>query len=108
MASDPTAVELTQNDTEPMEIAVRDKSGIVPLPQNTTATFRMKLIGGPTLVEHDCTILDESAGLVEVAWATDDLDTPGLYRSEVEVIFPNGKVKTFPSQQTIDVRQELG
>jgi len=106
--ADATVVELTQGDTQPMEIEVSDINGPVPLVDGSTVVFRIDQREGVKAVTVTCDVPVVDSNRATVPWGNDDLDTPGLYDSEVEVTFPNGVRKTFPSKQVLRVRPQLG
>ncbi len=61
-----------------------------------TARFRMWADGAATnKVDALMTLVDAAGGVVDYAWAVGDTDTVGVYRSEVEVTFADGRQRTW-------------
>ena len=53
-----------------------------------------------------CTIISTTDGIVDYAWAANDVDTAGDYEGEVTVTFGASKASTFPGQGRIGVHIE--
>ncbi len=74
---------------------LRDGSAPVDL-TGTTVRFRMWREGAATnKVDAPMTLVDAAGGVVDYAWAAGDTDTVGVYRTEVEVTFADGRQRTW-------------
>lgn len=68
------------------------------------------LASGPKTIFGYMAVTDAAKGEVRYLWAPLDLDTPGLYQVEVEVVFTDGVILTAPSSgyREIEVIGDLG
>lgn len=89
-------LQLKQNDTEALQLQLVDHDGPCDLTTASEILFRMEAQSADRYIEVVAEA-DASLGWINVPWADDDLDTPGVYRAEVKVTKENGKVQTFPT-----------
>lgn len=76
----------------------------------TKVTFIMRKTGDPTpKVNAEAEITDAAARKVRYSWLAANTDAPGVYQAEWEVVFADGRVRTFPtgSYHSIDVLADL-
>jgi hypothetical protein len=96
---------IKKGDTaKPIRIPLADADGPALL-LGATCTFHMKQVKGVKAVTRVAQAVNEAApaddpdaGWVEVWPQAGDVDTPGIYRGDVTVVFGNGKQETFPSE----------
>lgn len=71
-----------------------------------TVAFRMWSKGqsGNKVDFAPCTVVDAVARVVKYDWVTGDADTPGGYQGEFRVVFPDGRVETFPNAKRLIIR----
>ena len=55
------------------------------------------------LDRRPATIVTASPPVVEYQWQTGDLDSAGLFLAEFEVTYPDGRVETFPPDNSLSV-----
>jgi hypothetical protein len=98
------AFEIKQNDTKPLfVVALKDDYGevsesAVNLTTAGSALFNLRLNGGAVKVNRgSAAITNAAGGEVTYSWGTADTDTAGDYEAEVEIIWADGKVETFPN-----------
>jgi hypothetical protein len=92
-----------------IRVPLADRDGPAPL-LGATIFFNMKqakgskAISGPAQAVNPSAVgTDPDAGWIEY-WPQDtDVDTPGVYRGDVTVIYGNGKRETFPSEGWFDI-----
>lgn len=59
--------------------------------------------GSDISLESAMDVIDADSGNVRYEWADGDTDTPGRYRAQFVVTYPNDDVETFPSDGYHDV-----
>jgi len=104
------AIELVQGDTDPtLEIVCEDdRDVIIDLTDANEVSLTFKKVGADTYkFKRICLVTDPTAGLIEMDWEDGDLDTPGDYEGEVEIVFNCGKEQT-SARLYYRVREELG
>ena len=74
------------------------------------AIMRLQTGGVPKVNRKPCTIVNATAGQIEIPWTTDDTDTEGAYYLEIEAVGGSGQIITFPTigYFTVDVIEDLG
>jgi len=104
------AIELVSNDTDPsLEIVCKDdRDEIIDLSDANEVSLTFKKCGATTYkFKRICLVTDPTAGIIEMDWEVGDLDTPGDYEGEVEIVFNCGKEQT-SARLYFRVREELG
>lgn len=104
---------LKQNDTSPtLDAILTDANGTVVDVTDATVRFHMLKIGATTLkIDAAASVIDGAAGHVRYALQNGDTDTPGTYKAEYQVTFPDGSIETFkntPDQLRVVITPELG
>lgn len=105
------AFRIKTNDTSPkLAVTLEDANGNgIPL-AGATARFHMKAFGAASLkIDSPVTITDDVIGVVEYTWVVGDTDTAGTYYGEIEVVYGDQSVETFPNNGyfTIIIREDL-
>jgi hypothetical protein len=72
-------------------------------------TVTVFLVCGTVEVEGVCTIASRSKGEVEYDWVEGDTNTAGVYQSQHEILWKNGKRQTVPNAgyNTVDIQPDL-
>jgi hypothetical protein len=94
-------IEMKRHDLEPrLVLRCTDAEGAIDIHLASSA----KLILSNRLgvkVNSTMAILDdgteEKRGLVEYTWQSGDTDTPGDFKTEIEITWPGSRPMTFPS-----------
>jgi len=101
---------LKQFDTAPaFVVALKDNFGetneaAVNLTTASSAVFNMRSVGGSLYISRgSATITSASTGVVTYNWGTADARTAGAYEAEIEIIWANGTIETFPNDSYWDV-----
>jgi len=96
-------IRYKKGDTIPLQYSIEewniDTQGVEPYDlDGMSVTFSMRGVNAETWAIEDqpCSIVSESEGLVEYAWATGETDTGGMYRAVFKVINEDGKISSFP------------
>jgi len=71
---------------------------------NCDVSFTMAPLGRAAVVSRAIYIQDATAGEVWVVWAPGETNTSGIYQAEFKVVYPDGKVETFPSDGYISIQ----
>jgi len=76
---------------------------------NTVELFMRGRDGTNKVDAGSMTITNSGAGKVEYDWDSSDVDTAGIFRTEVKVTFNDGSEETFPSDdyQVIEIEEDL-
>ena len=92
--------EIAQNDDSPaLEGILRDGFGSPVDLTGATVVFNMRLHpSGPVKVNRGAmgAVGNAILGRQKYSWSTSDTNTAGTYEGEVEVVFADGRVRTFP------------
>jgi hypothetical protein len=104
---------LKQNDTSPaLDAILTDANGAAVNVTGSSVRFHMLKIGETALkVNGPASVIDGEAGHVRYALQVGDTDTPGTYKAEYQVTFPDGSIETFkntPDQLRVVITPELG
>ena len=104
---------IKQNDTSPtLDAILTDDDGNPVNVFGASVRFHLKKLGATALkVDAAATVVDGEAGHVRYALQAGDTDTPGSYKAEFEVTFPDGSIETFtntPTQLRVVITPELG
>ena len=72
--------------------------------------FIMAPLGRRATVCREPYIADAGHGEVWVVWVPGETGISGVYQAELEVVYPDGKVETFPSNRyiSINIMNDLG
>lgn len=76
-----------------------ENSGIL---SGASVRFQMMNAAGVTIVDSVGVVLDED-GIVGYAWSEGDTDSPGNFRAEFKITYPDGLVQHYPSSGFIGV-----
>lgn len=92
-------------DTVPqLEVQIIKESNEAPLDlTGASASFTLKQGANPVINQAPAFILEGTQGRLAYRWQSGDTATPGLYAAEFQVVFPDGKKATFPSQDSLTV-----
>jgi hypothetical protein len=104
---------LKQNDTSPaLDAILTDANGAVVNVTGSSVRFHMLKIGASALkINAPASVIDGEAGHVRYNLQVGDTDTPGTYKAEYQVTFPDGSIETFkntPDQLRVVITPELG
>jgi len=100
---------IVQEDTAPpIESQLTDSGIPVDLTDNVSNIhFYMEDKFDRVVISDDLTgrvnIVSGTEGKVEYTWRSGDTDTVGVYNSEWQVLYDDGKIETFPSRGKIRV-----
>ena len=100
-----------QGNTKPDITAILhdqdDDSAVVDL-TDASVKFQMRQKDNRRfVVDAPATIVgDPTTGTVSYSWGPNDLNTPGLYESQWEVTYGDGKVQTTAHYNLIEVRRQ--
>ncbi len=104
------AFNIKQFDTAPaFVVALKDNFGetneaAVNLTTAGSALFNMRSSGGSVYVNRGSAAITSAAtGQVTYSWGTADTRTAGDYSAEIEIVWANGTVETFPNDSYWDV-----
>lgn len=92
----------TQADLDDLATALADVA--------TKVSFIMRKTNDPTpKIDELAEVVDAPSRKVRYQWADGDTDTPGTYQAEWEVVFPDGRARTFPTTayHSIDILADL-
>lgn len=116
--SDIETFPMKQNDTDPayrVQLFDIDENGTqtaANLGVGSSVVFNMKPLQGDTakVDRGSATIVDAATGVVEYAWSVGDTDTPGVFKTEFEVTYSNGRRRTYPREGygKIKIDDDLG
>ncbi len=105
------AFRIKTNDTSPrLAVTLEDANGNPIGLAGCTARFHMKAFGADSLkIDSPTSIINAEIGLVEYPWVVGDTDTAGTYYGEIEVVYGDDTVETFPNNGyfTIIIREDL-
>lgn len=109
---------MKRNDTDPayrVQLYDIDENGtqtVANLGIGSSVVFNMTpLAGGPAKVDRGTvTINDAASGDVEYRWQSGDTNEAGVFRTEFEVTFSNGRRRTYPREGygKIKIDEDLG
>ena len=89
---------IKQSDTSPsIQAALQDSNLTAINLTGATVNFRMKLLGGTTMLNEEMTVVEPLTGLVRYDWQDGDTSIAGTYYAEIEVIYSDLSVETFPN-----------
>ncbi len=101
---------IKQLDTAPaFVVALKDNFGetteaAVNLTTAGSALFNMRNTGGSVYISRgSATITSAATGVVTYSWGTADTRTAGNYEAEIEIVWANGTVETFPNDSYWDI-----
>ena len=66
--------------------------------------FFMALLGQPAIIKREPHIENAANGEVWVVWVPGETNTSGIYQAEFKVVYPDGRVETFPSDGHISIQ----
>jgi hypothetical protein len=96
-----SVIGVKKNDTgSAIQATLTDATGAVVNLTGATVKFTMTADGSstPKVNKQTATVASPAtAGVVQYAWQSGNLDTAGPYRGEFEVTFGSGAVQTYPS-----------
>lgn len=105
------AFRIKTNDTGPvLSVTLTDANGNGIGLAGASARFHMKAFGASELkIDAPATILDDLNGVVKYDWVAGDTDTAGTYYGEIEVLYGDATVETFPNNGyfTIIIKEDL-
>ena len=105
------AFRIKTNDTSPkLAVTLEDANGNGIGLAGATARFHMKAFGATSLkIDSPVTVTDSVKGIVESSWVVGDTATAGTYYGEIEVVYGDATVETFPNNGyfTIIIREDL-
>jgi hypothetical protein len=99
-------ITVKQHDTKNPVVAILKRDGVaVDLTEAEAIYFHMQQVKGDTIVAGEAEVVDlhESPGWVQYNWVATDTDVVGRYRAEFEVLWPDDRRETFPSDGYIEV-----
>jgi hypothetical protein len=102
-------ITIKRNDTrDAIKATLSNESGLVNL-DGATVRFLMSK-RGVKKIDRQAQIQDATAGIVWAVFETGDTDETGLFQSEFEVTFSDGRIETFPNDGfiLIDIINDLG
>lgn len=89
---------------DPLELTLEDSTGAVDLTNADSVLLYMKDSKGVKKIDGAAmTVVVAADGTVKRDWASDDVDTAGVFRIEVVVLWSGGKTTTFPSRDAVTV-----
>jgi len=89
---------IKQSDTSPsIQAALQDSNLTAINLTGATVNFHMKLLGGTTMLNEEMIIVEPLTGLVRYDWQDGDTSIAGTYYAEIEVIYSDLSVETFPN-----------
>lgn len=94
------AFVIKQDDTAPSYVADLKTNGApVDLTPATSATFKMRQTGQTALKVNAAMAIDAdpATGRVQYDWQTGDTDTIGTYEAEIEILWTDGTIETWPN-----------
>jgi hypothetical protein len=107
---------LKQFDTAPaFVVALKDNFGetneaAVNLTTASSAVFNMRSLAGSVYISRgSAAITSASTGVVTYNWGTADARTVGSYEAEIEIVWANGTIETFPNDSywTVSVVDDI-
>ena len=105
------AFRIKTNDTGPvLSVTLTDANGNGIGLAGASARFHMKAFGATSLkIDAPATIKDDVNGVVQYDWVAGDTDTAGTYYGEIEVLYGDATVETFPNNGyfTIIIKEDL-
>lgn len=105
------AFRIKTNDTGPvLSVTLTDANGNGIGLAGASARFHMKAFGATSLkIDQPATITDDVNGVVKYDWVVGDTDTAGTYYGEIEVLYGDATVETFPNNGyfTIIIKEDL-
>lgn len=92
-------MRIRQGDTVPFNVRLKDENNVaIDLTDADRVTFIMKKHGSSVpVLEGACTIVDETTGDVQYAWAEGDTDTIGMYYIVFLIEWNDGTQQTVPN-----------
>lgn len=87
-------LHLKRGDTLPALVCTLTDDG-APVDLTTATTIRVLLRRGSTLTVNRV-VTGTNQGLITMPWETGDTTAAGTLRGEVQVTWPDGRVRTFP------------
>jgi hypothetical protein len=88
-----------KNDTTVWVFTVRDANGVQNLASATTVKIMMTPVGSTTLKINKiaCSVIDAPNGRIQYNPVAGDVDTIGDFNTEVEIVWADGRISTWPS-----------
>lgn len=94
-----TTVSLKRNDLLPPIVGtLRNANGTAVDLTGSSVRMLMCNSRGLLKVNAPATVTTPASGVVRYDWIAGDTNTAGLFRGELEVTFPSGKIETFPNR----------
>lgn len=89
---------IKQNSNSP-SLRVRLEPAPINLTGAQSVKFSMKLRDATTLTidEADMVIEDAPTGVIRYDWQLSDTVAPGIYDSEIKVVYADGSIERFPN-----------
>jgi hypothetical protein len=102
---------IKRRDTSPSIVATLTGGDEKPV-DLTRASVVLNMIrasGRLVIARAPVTVVDAAGGVVRYDWASEDTDSRGEHRAEIEVTYSDGRVETFPAggYLTIQIIEDL-
>lgn len=95
---------LKRNNTSiGLSFKLMDSSSKPIILDNCTVNFKLADMNNNLLVKRDATIVDINAGLINFFFYPSELNIYGQMQGEIELIYFDGNVETFPKSGTIPI-----
>lgn len=91
-----------------LKVQFLDADGLPINLTGKTVRFSMRLVGSstPKINNAPATVDNATSGMASYAWQATDVDTPGMYQGEFDVVEADGKVQTVPANGYISIEIE--
>jgi hypothetical protein len=98
-------ITLKRGDTRhAIKAVLKDTDGNPVNLEGCTVAFRMAALGQPSVIDRAAHIQDPVAGEVWVVLAAEEVQTPGIYRAELQVVYGDGRKETFPNTGYLSIQ----